>query len=192
MDGDALTGDASFDIQYHINRQLDRARGQRGQPDLVSTSTTPHGGIRGSTDILASGGGPLYRPSSIDPYSEPMLADRYMTLSGPGGGGGGVGSLPGLHPPTHRPSESQLLSLKQHHRASSPLGVDLDSESEYSAFRTPQDGTGAAGPNGLPQPYATNSKMDLYNALLGGGGGSGNNPRASTTTNHHVFDDALC
>jgi hypothetical protein len=170
VDNAAIRDDASFNIQYHINRQLDRAkRNQLTAPDLVSA--TP-----GNVNIVASGG-MNYRAPSTDPYSEPMMPQRYtMENQNLMGGTPGSGiprgitnfSNTALHNPEMQKTPQQgslstLLSLNQHHRRSSPLGRDFDSESEYSAFRSPHD-------NNLPNPYATNSlKADLYNALLGDG-----------------------
>ena len=164
VDGGALADDASFNIQYHINRQLDRAkRNQLTAPDLVSATTPTLGGPAGrggggggGNAIVASGGMP-YRPPSVDPYSEPMMPDRYMTAGNPN-----RPPYPQQQqqqqqhqqrqhqqqqqpPPPHQGSLSTLLSLNQHHRTSSPLGRDFDSESEYSAFRSPQGGAGGGG-----------------------------------------------
>ena len=102
-------------------------RNQLTAPDLVS-ATTPNvprglGGRGGGNEIVASGGLP-YRPPSVDPYSEPMMPERYMTANRQ--------HLPNQQiPPSQqqqqqpRPQQgslSTLLSLNQHHRTSSPLG----------------------------------------------------------------------
>ena len=103
-------------------------RNQLTAPDLVS-ATTPNvprglGGRGGGNEIVASGGLP-YRPPSVDPFSEPMMPERYMTANRQ--------HLPNQQiPPSQqqqqqpRPQQgslSTLLSLNQHHRTSSPLGT---------------------------------------------------------------------